>query len=230
MMLFHENERCQCRTAFFCTPACEGFKNEGWTTGVPVKCFPVPALDADFPGVYLPLTMATSTGDGIDKLLSSVHVKKLFNEGKLSSSEERSLQELCSQYNVDETACKIYVEHLEFLDAKAKKRSRERNTLPSNISWENEKDVEALTNNQLKMHLKQHGLKISGCKADLTKRALSHARGNAARDVLEDEEVLNNSSEDDTSAESSDSDAENLYVEESFEVLFVPEEDIQHVN
>ena len=50
------------------------------------------------------------------------------------------------------------------------------------------------------------------------------------RDVLEDEEVLNNSSEDDTSAESSDSVAENSYVKESFEVLFVPEEDIQHVN
>ena len=43
-------------------------------------------------------------------------------------------------------------------------------------------------------------------------------------------EVLNNSSEDDTSTESSDSDAENSYVEESFEVLFVPEENIQHVN
>ena len=81
---------------------------------------------------------------------------------------------------------KRYVEHLKFLDAKAKKRARERNTLPSNISWKNEKDVEALTNNQLKMYLKQHGLKISGSKA------------NAARDVLEDEEVLNNSSEEDT--------------------------------
>ena len=69
------------------------------------------------------------------KLLPSVQIKKLFNEGKLSSSEERSLQEFCSQYNVDETACKSYVEHLEFLDAKAKKRIRERNALPFNISW-----------------------------------------------------------------------------------------------
>ena len=36
--------------------------------------------------------------------------------------------------------------------------------------------------------------------------------------------------EDDTisESESSDSDGENSYVEESFEVLFVPEEDIQH--
>ena len=141
----------------------------------------------------------------------------------MSSSEERSLQELCSQYNVDETACKSYVEHLEFVDAKAKKRVRERNALPSNISWKNEKDVEALTNNQLEMYLKQHGLKISGSKADLTRYA--------ARDALEDEE-FNSSCEDDTTSESesSYSDGENSYVEESFEVRFVPEEDIQHVN
>ena len=50
--------------------------------------------------------------------------------------------------------------------------------------------MEALTNNQLKMYLKQHGLKISGSKADLTKRVLSHARENAARDVLEDKESV----------------------------------------
>jgi len=66
---------------------------------------------------------------------------------------------------------------------------------------------------------------------DFTKRAVSHASGNASRDVLEDEE-FNDSCEDDTisESESSDSDGENSYVEESFEVLFVPEEDIQHVN
>jgi len=147
----------------------------------------------------------------------------LFNEGKFSSSEERSLQEFCSQYNVDKTACKSYVEHLGFLDAKAKKRVRESNALPSNISCKNEKDVEALTNNQLKMYMKPHGLKISGSTADLTEHA--------ARDVLEDEE-FNNSCEDKTTSESesSDSDGENSYVEESFEVRFVPEEDIRHVN
>ena len=142
----------------------------------------------------------------------------------MSSSEERSLQEFWSQFNVDETACKSYVEHLEFLDAKAKKKIvRERNALPSNISWKNEKDVEALANNQLKMYLKQRGLKISGSKGDFTKRVVSHACGNASRGVLEDEE-LNNSCEDDTisEAESSDSNGENSYVEESFEVLFVP--------
>ena len=121
---------------------------------------------------------------------------------------------------MDESARKSYVEHLEFLGAKVKKRVRERNALPSNISWKNEnKNVEALTNDQLKMYLKQHGLKISGSKADLTKRVVSHARGNAGRDVLEDE--FNNSCEDDTTSESesSDSNGENIYVEESFEVL-----------
>jgi len=45
--------------------------------------------------------------------------------------------------------------------------------------------MEALTNNQLKMYLKQHGLKISGSKAGLTKRVLSQARKNAARDARE---------------------------------------------
>ena len=94
------------------------------------------------------------------------------------------------------------------------------------------KKTEALTNNQLEMSLKQHGLKISGSKADLTKRVLSHARGNAGGDVLEGED-FNSLCEDDTTSESgsrSDSDGENTYVEESFEVLFVPEEDIQHIN
>ena len=146
----------------------------------------------------------------------------------MSSSEERSLQEFCSQYNVDETACKSYVENLEFFDAKGKKRLTERNTLPSNSSWKNEKDVEALTNNQLKMYLKQHGLKISGSKAELTERVLSHARRNAARDVVEVEKFNDSCKE--SESESSDSDGENTYVEESFEILFVPEEDIQHVN
>ena len=62
------------------------------------------------------------------------------------------------------------------------------------------------------MYLKQHGLKISGSKADLTKRVFSYARGNAARDVLEDEE-FNYSYEDDTTSESesSDSHEENTY-------------------
>ena len=79
--------------------------------------------------------------------------------------------------------------------------------------------------------LQQRDLKISGSMADFTERVVSHARGNASRDVLEHIE-FNNACEDDTisESESSDSDGENSYVEESFELLVVPEEDIQHVN
>ena len=59
-------------------------------------------------------------------------------------------------------------------------------------------------------------------------------RGNlGARDAVEDEESPN-SCEDDTSSESSDSDDSSndfsTYGEESFEVIFVPEEGIQQVN
>ena len=56
------------------------------------------------------------------------------------------------------------------------------------------------------MHLQQKGLKISGSKAELIDRVVTHARGNlSARDAVEDEESPN-SCEDDTSSESSDSD------------------------
>ena len=56
------------------------------------------------------------------------------------------------------------------------------------------------------MYLKQKGLKISGSKAELIDRVLTHARGNlSARDAVEDEESPN-SCEDDTSSEFSDSD------------------------
>ena len=86
------------------------------------------------------------------------------------------------------------------------------------------------------MYLKQKGLKISGSKAELIDRVLTHARGNlSARDAVEDEESPN-SCEDDTSSESSDSDDSSssndpsTYVEESFEVMLVPEEEIQQVN
>ena len=52
------------------------------------------------------------------------------------------------------TACKSYVQHLEFRDAKPRKRVGERNTFPL-IAWTIEKDVKALTDKQLKMYLKQ---------------------------------------------------------------------------
>ena len=134
--------------------------------------------------------------------------------------------------NETETTYKSHVQHLEFLDAKATKRVRERNTLPL-IFWTIEKDVKALTNKLLKMYLKQKDLKISRSKAELIDRVLTHASGNlGARAALEDEESPN-SFEDDTSSECSDSDDssnDSSYVEELFKVMFLPEEEMQQVN
>ena len=84
------------------------------------------------------------------------------------------------------------------------------------------------------MYLKQKGLKIRGSKAELIDRVLTNARGNlSARDAVKDEESPN-LCEDDTSSESSDSDDSSndslTYVEESFEVMFVQEEEIQQEN
>ena len=84
------------------------------------------------------------------------------------------------------------------------------------------------------MYLNQNSVKTSGRKAELIDRFLTHARGNlSARDAVEDEESPN-SCEDGKSSESSDSDDSSndssTYVEESFEVMFVPEEEIQQVN
>ena len=67
----------------------------------------------------------------------------------------------------------------------------------------------------------------------MIERVLTYARGNlSARDAVEDEESPN-SCEDDTSSESSDSDDSSndssTYVEESFEVMLVPEGEIQQV-
>ena len=68
------------------------------------------------------------------------------------------------------------------------------------------KNVKALTNKLLKMYLKQKGLKISGSKAELIDRVLTHARGNlSARDDAVEDEESPNSCEDDASSESSDS-------------------------
>ena len=64
-------------------------------------------------------------------------------------------------------------------------------------------------------------------QSDRNSWVLTHARGNlSARDAVEDEESPN-SCEDDTSSESSNSDDSSTYDEESFEVMFVPEKEIQ---
>jgi len=77
---------------------------------------------------------------------------------------------------MNETACKNYVQHLEFLDAKAKQRVR--------VSWAIEKDVKALTNKQLKMYLKQKRHKISGSKAELIDRVSPTHAGTLVPEML----------------------------------------------
>ena len=76
--------------------------------------------------------------------------------------------------------------------------------------------------------------KLKKAQSDRNSWVPSHARGNlSAREAVEDEESPN-LCEDDTSSESSDSDdssnESSTYVKESFEVTFVPEEEIQQVN
>jgi len=84
------------------------------------------------------------------------------------------------------------------------------------------------------MYLKEKGLKIIGSKAELIDRVLIHARRNlSAWDAVEDEESPNSCGHE-TSWESSGSDdssnESSTYVEEAFEVIFVPEEELQQVN
>ena len=71
-------------------------------------------------------------------------------------------------------------------------------------------------------------------------RVLTHARGNlSARDAIEDEQSPKSCQDDTISSDSddspddlksSDSNDSSRYVEESFEVIFVPEEELQQVN
>ena len=69
--------------------------------------------------------------------------------------------------------------------------------------------------------------KISGNKAELIDPVLTNACGNlTARDAVEEEESPS-SCKDNTSSEPSDSDDSSTCIEESFEVMFVLEEEIQ---
>ena len=121
MMIFNEKERCQCRIAY-----------------IVLKLKRMENPTVDFNSNKLIYVNINSLIAWQSKLIISSECpdKETVQRGEISSSEERSLQEFCSQYNVDETACKSYVEHLKFLDATVKKKIvRKRNALPSNISW-----------------------------------------------------------------------------------------------
>ena len=107
---------------------------------------------------------------------------------------------------MDKTACKNYVQHLGFFNAKARKRVRERNTLPL-ISWTIEtKGVKLSAYQQGAENVsKAKSLKISESKAELIDRVLTHARGNLSdRDAVEDEESPNSCEDDTNSSDSGD--------------------------
>ena len=74
-----------------------------------------------------------------------------------------------------------------------------------------------------------------GSKADLTKRELSHARGNAARDVLEDEEFNNLWAPARVKTTQFQNQSQVIPMERTHKLkshlrYFVPEEDTQTVN
>ena len=119
---------------FSCYPACVIHVTQRWTMCVSVEWSPVPALDESPPTKYL----ARNNTVDIDKFLPSVQVKKLVVQGKLSSTSNKNMQEISSQFNVDKSTCKSYVQYLEFHETTVKKRAKERKVLPV-ICWTHEK-------------------------------------------------------------------------------------------
>ena len=99
----------------------------------------------------------------------------VFVEKKVASSDNQAIRQACLKLNIDKSSCRRYLEHLEFLALKADKRNLERKTIPEGICWESRlrDDVELrLTNKQLRFHLRQEGLMVSGNKAQLVERIL----------------------------------------------------------
>ena len=162
----------------------------------------------------------------------------------LTSSNANELQEVCEKLMVDEITLKRFVQHREFIALKAKKREAERNTLPD-INWKEEDEVKSLTARQIKIYLKQNNLPVSGSKAVLVARALDFSqtgtRNNKRVNANDsDTELLSSDSECDSDSHSStsennselDSDDSETdgFVQHSYEVLFVPDDDIQQVS
>ena len=144
------------------------------------------------------------------------------------------MQEVCEKLIVDEITLKKFVQHCEFFALKAQKREAVRNTLPD-INWKEENEVESLTARQM------NNLHVSGSKAALVARALdfSHTgtrsnERNSSNDS--DKELLSSDSESDsgshtsTSENSSDDSEMDGFVEHSYEVLFVPDDNIEQVS
>ena len=165
---------------FSCDPTCDECEEVGWTGGIPITRSPLSALDPSSPGKYLPVDEPRLAPSEVDSILPSVQVKKMFVEKKVTSSDNQAIRQAC--FNIDESSCRRYLQHLEFLALKADKRNLERNTIPeADICWESRDDVARLTNKQLRLYLRQEGLTVSGNKAQLVEGILKHADGSVAR-------------------------------------------------
>ena len=120
-------------------------------------------------------------------VFSSVQVKKMFVEKKVTCSDNQAIRQACLKLN------RRYLQYLEFLALKADKRNLERHTIPEYIGWESRDHVERLTNKRLRLYLRQEGLMVSGNKAQLVERILKHADGSMARtfdeDIADDDET-----------------------------------------
>ena len=143
----------------------------------------MPALDRSSPGKYLPVDEPRLAPSEVDSISPSVQVK-MFVEKKVTSSDNQAIRQACLKLNIDESYCRRYLQHLEFLALKADKRNLERNTIPEDICWESSDDVERLTNKQLRLYLRQEGLMVSGNKAQLVQRILKHTDGSVARTYI----------------------------------------------
>ena len=120
---------------------------------------------------------------------------------------------------VDDNACKSFEEYLEFLAMKAQKKA-------------------SLTAHKLRLYLKQHNLQVSGGKATLVSRVQRYVR--ATQQILEpedndatsDSELQSSDSEDpDDSEDDAQLDSSEMgdFIEHSYEVLFVPDTDVECV-
>ena len=107
-----------------------------------------------------------------------------------------------------------------------------------NIDCNNEDHVSLLTAHRLRLYLKQYNLQVSGGKATLVARVLRYVR--AAQQILEpkdndatsDSELQSSDSEDpDDSEDDAQSDFSEIgnFIEHSYEVLLVPDNDVKCV-
>ena len=163
----------------------------------------------------------------------------MFASGKLTSN-GNELQKVCQELIVDENSCESFVEHQEFLAMKAQKRASERNTVP-NIDWNNEDRVSSLTAHKLRLYLKQHNLQVSwekGKKATLVAsvpryvRVAQHLREPEDNDATSDSELQSSDSEDpDDSEDDAQPDSSEMsdFIEHIYEVLFVPDTNVECV-